>query len=120
MLSAVYNEDCSKNSVEIAAAPRILMSLVETWQGTRQLRDVALPPVVRSGVLSMTDIQYRQLELYETTAAECEMLARLTTDRSKQARYDQLALHYHDLATGFRQALELRGVAYLSMAHSPR
>jgi hypothetical protein len=59
----------------------------------------------------MTDLQQRQLENYDINAAEWDMLARLTTDRSKQAQYEQLAAHYRDLATGFRQALATRTAA---------
>ena len=64
----------------------------------------------------MTDFQHERLEQYETAAAECEMLARLTTDQGKQALHEHLAAHYRDLATGFRRALTMRDAAYASFA----
>jgi hypothetical protein len=42
---------------------------------------------------------------YETAAAESDMLALLTTDRSKEAVYRHLAGHLRDLANGFRETL---------------
>ncbi len=49
----------------------------------------------------MTRAQQR-IEDYETAAAESDMLAQLTADRSKQAVYSHLAGHLRDLAQGFR------------------
>ena len=63
----------------------------------------------------MTDHQHKRLEQYETSAAECEMLARLATDRSKRTDYEHLAAHYRDLAMGFREALAMYDAAYVSL-----
>ena len=59
----------------------------------------------------MADVQHKRLERYETWAAECEMLARVATDRSKQEQYRQLAAHYYYLAAGFREALAMHSAA---------
>ena len=51
----------------------------------------------------MTRAQQQRIEEYETAAAESDMLAQLTADRSKQAVYAHLAGHFRDLARGFRE-----------------
>ena len=48
-----------------------------------------------------------QLERFETSAAECDILARLAADRSLRSEYEHLAAHYHSLAASFRQALAM-------------
>jgi hypothetical protein len=65
----------------------------------------------------MADVRYKRLERYETWAVECEMLARVATDRLKQKQYERLAAHYHYLATSFREALAMHtaGLAKLTM-----
>jgi hypothetical protein len=59
----------------------------------------------------MADVRQKRLERYETWAAECRVLARTTTDRSKQERYEHLAAHYEYLAASFREALEMHRAA---------
>jgi ketol-acid reductoisomerase len=54
---------------------------------------------------SMTRAQQQRIEEYETAAAESDMLAQLTADRSKQIVYTHLAGHFRDLARGFRETL---------------
>jgi hypothetical protein len=54
---------------------------------------------------SMTQAQQQRIEEYETAAAESDMLAQLTTDRSRQVVYTHLAGHFRDLARGFRETL---------------
>ena len=56
-------------------------------------------------VPSMKDVQEKRLAQYEASAIECERLALLTADRSRQAVYEHLADHYRYLATSFREAL---------------
>lgn len=56
---------------------------------------------------SATDVRRKRLEQYETSAAECEMRARLATDRSMRTEYEHLAAHYRSLAAGFREALAM-------------
>lgn len=60
---------------------------------------------------SIADVRQRRLEQYETSAAECEMLARLATDQSKQTAYERLAAHYRHIAAGFREALAMHHAA---------
>jgi len=55
----------------------------------------------------MPDVRNRRLQRYETRAAECEMLARVVTDRTRQQHYEYLAAHYHFLASSFRDALAM-------------
>ena len=59
--------------------------------------------------------QHKRLEQYETSAAECEMLARLARDRSQRTVYEHLAAHYRDLARGFRTARAMYDAAYASL-----
>lgn len=59
----------------------------------------------------MIDLQHKRLEQYEAAAAECERLAGLATERSKQAVYEHLAAHYRDLATDFRRTLAMHDAA---------
>jgi hypothetical protein len=47
----------------------------------------------------------QRIDEYETAAAESDLLALLTTDRSKQAVYRHLAGHLRDLAGGFRETI---------------
>jgi hypothetical protein len=55
----------------------------------------------------MTRAQRQRIEEYETAAAESDMLAQLTTDRSKQVVYIHLAGHLRDLAKDFRETLSI-------------
>jgi hypothetical protein len=59
--------------------------------------------------MSVTDVRLKRLERYDRSAAECEMLARQATDRSKQTEYEHLGAHYRSLAAGFREALAMHG-----------
>jgi hypothetical protein len=52
----------------------------------------------------MTDLQDK-LERFETTAAECEMIAELTTDDTKRELYLRLAMRNRDLAIETRKAI---------------
>jgi hypothetical protein len=45
----------------------------------------------------MTDLETK-LERFETLAAECELIAKLTMDGAKRELYLRLALHYRELA----------------------
>jgi hypothetical protein len=55
----------------------------------------------------MGDVRHNRLGQYETWAAECEMLARVATDRLKQKQYEYLAAHYYYLTISFREALAI-------------
>ena len=59
----------------------------------------------------MADVRHRQLERYEASATEYEILARVATDRSQQRQYEHLAAHYHFLAVSFREALAISSAA---------
>jgi hypothetical protein len=52
----------------------------------------------------MTDLRTR-LERFETDAAECEIIARLATDKATRELYSQLALHYRELVADARKAI---------------
>jgi hypothetical protein len=55
----------------------------------------------------MTQAEQQRIEEYEIAAAESEMRAQLTTDRSRQAVYAHLAVHFRDLARGFRETFSI-------------
>lgn len=46
-----------------------------------------------------------KLERFETTAAECEMIAQLTTDDTKRELYLRLAIRNRDLAAEMRETI---------------
>jgi hypothetical protein len=58
----------------------------------------------------MTDLQTR-LERFESDAAECEIIARLATDRAKRELYSRLALHYRELVADMRKAIATKNAA---------
>ena len=58
----------------------------------------------------MIDLQLT-LERFETSAAECEMIAQLATDNQKRALYLRLALHYRELAADMRTVLATKNAA---------
>jgi hypothetical protein len=60
---------------------------------------------------SATDVRRERLERYETSAAECEILARLAAGRSLRTEYEHLADLYRSLATGFHEALAIHRTA---------
>ncbi len=62
-----------------------------------------------------TDVRQKQLQQYETVAAECEMLARLATDRLVRTEYEHLAAHYRYLATRFGEALAMHSAAFAKL-----
>jgi hypothetical protein len=59
----------------------------------------------------MGDVRHNRVERYEMCAAECELIARLITHRSKQKQYEELAAHYFYLAASFREAVALHNAA---------
>ena len=58
----------------------------------------------------MTDLEAK-LERFETLAAECELIAKLTTDGAKRELYLRLALHYGELADDVRKAIATKDAA---------
>ena len=52
----------------------------------------------------MKDMQ-AQLEKLRTEAAECELIANLTTDKAKQELFTKLAQHYKVLASEVERAI---------------
>ena len=58
----------------------------------------------------MIDLQL-MLERFETSAAECEMIAQLATDNQKRELYFRLALHYRELAADMRTVLATKNAA---------
>ena len=56
---------------------------------------------------AMAELEYR-LERFETLAAECELIAKLATDGTKRELYLRLALHYRELVTDMRTAIETK------------
>lgn len=65
----------------------------------------------------MIEVQEKRLEQYEASAVECERLALLTADRSRQAVYEHLAEHYRYLATSFREALVMHEAALAKLVN---
>jgi hypothetical protein len=58
----------------------------------------------------MTDLEAK-LERFETLAAECELIAKLTMDGAKRELYSRLALHYRELADDMRKAIATKAAA---------
>jgi hypothetical protein len=69
----------------------------------------------------MTDLEGK-LERFETLAAECELIAKLSTDKAKRELYSRLALHYRELAADLRKMIATKDAAQepLSMAVKTR
>jgi hypothetical protein len=52
----------------------------------------------------MTDLETK-LERFETLAAECDLIGKLTADAAKRELYLRLGLHYRELADDLRTLL---------------
>jgi hypothetical protein len=52
-----------------------------------------------------------KLEQFETLAAECELIAKLATERGKRELYLRLALHYSELAADLRKIVAAKDAA---------
>ncbi|MEH2525663.1 MULTISPECIES: hypothetical protein [unclassified Bradyrhizobium] len=58
----------------------------------------------------MTDLEAK-LERFETLAAECELIGKLTTDGAKRELYLRLGLHYRELADDMRTLIATKDAA---------
>jgi hypothetical protein len=58
----------------------------------------------------MTDLEAR-LERFETLAAECELIGKLTADGAKRELYLRLGLHYRELADDIRTMIATKDAA---------
>ena len=58
----------------------------------------------------MTDLQAK-LEQFETLISECELIAKLATDRAKRDLYLRLALHYGEPEADVRKAIAAKVAA---------
>ena len=58
----------------------------------------------------MADLEYR-LERFETLAAECELIAKLSMEEAKRELYFRLALHYRELVDDMRKAIATKDAA---------
>jgi len=58
----------------------------------------------------MTDLE-RRSERFETLAAECELIAKVTTDGAKRELYLRLAVHYRELVVDMRTAIAAKAAA---------
>jgi hypothetical protein len=58
----------------------------------------------------MTDLETK-LERFETLAAECELIAKLTMDGAKRELYLRPALLYRELADDMRKAIATKDAA---------
>ena len=52
----------------------------------------------------MTEFEVK-LERFETLAAECDLISKLTDDASKRELYQRLGLHYRELAGDMRAVI---------------
>ena len=52
----------------------------------------------------MTDLEAR-LERFETLAAECDLISKLTADGAKRELYLRLGMHYRELADDMRTVI---------------
>ncbi|NOJ42308.1 hypothetical protein [Bradyrhizobium australiense] len=75
----------------------------------------------------MTDLEAK-LERFETLAAECELIGKLTADGAKRELYLRLGLHYRELADDIRTVIartplsrpEGAGSRILALGQPPR
>jgi len=51
------------------------------------------------------------LERFETLAAECDLIGKLTTDGAKRELYLRLGLHYRELANDLRTLIATKDAA---------
>jgi hypothetical protein len=58
----------------------------------------------------MTDLEAK-LERFETLAAECELIAKLSAEGAKRELYLRLALHYRELTDDMRKAIATKDAA---------
>lgn len=58
----------------------------------------------------MTDLEAK-LERFETLAAECDLIGKLTTDGAKRELYLRLGLHYRELADDMRKVIARKDAA---------
>ena len=58
----------------------------------------------------MTDFEAK-LERFETLAAECELIGKLTSDAAKRELYLRLGLHYRELADDLRTLIATKDAA---------
>ena len=58
----------------------------------------------------MTDLEAK-LERFETLAAECELIGKLTSDGTKRELYLRLGLHYRELADDMRTVIAAKDAA---------
>jgi hypothetical protein len=58
----------------------------------------------------VTDFEAR-LERFETLAAECDLISKLTNDTAKRELYLRLGLHYRELADDMRTIIATKHAA---------
>jgi hypothetical protein len=58
----------------------------------------------------MTDLEAK-LERFESLAAECELIAKLSMEEAKRELYLRLALHYRELVDDMRKAIATKDAA---------
>ena len=58
----------------------------------------------------MTDFEAK-LERFETLAAECELISKLSADRAKRELYLRLGQHYRELADDMRTLIATKSAA---------
>jgi hypothetical protein len=58
----------------------------------------------------MTDFEAK-LERFETLAAECDLIGKLTEDRTKRELYLRLGQHYRELADDMRTVIATKDAA---------
>ena len=58
----------------------------------------------------MADFEAK-LERFETLAAECELIGKLTSDGAKRELYLRLGLHYRELADDMRTVIATKDAA---------
>lgn len=58
----------------------------------------------------MTDFEAK-LERFETLAAECDLISKLSADRTKRELYLRLGQHYRELADDMRTVIAAKSAA---------
>jgi hypothetical protein len=59
----------------------------------------------------MTEFEAK-LERFETLAAECDLISKLTADAAKRELYLRLGQHYHELADYMRTVIATKDAAW--------
>ena len=75
-----------------------------------QIEGVTCLPSGSQGSRVMTDLEVK-LEGFETLATECDLIGKLSADRTKRELYLRLGQHYRELADDMRTVIATANAA---------